>query len=197
MAEKDDKDLDLDTDNAGKSKTNLLIIILIVVILAVGGGVAAMFLLGGDEEAGDGASAEGGDAVTAPVVKAPPIFSTMRPTFILNFEDTTSARYMQVDISIMSRSQASIDLAQENSPVIRNNIITILGGQTFEELNTRKGKEKLQKRILISINNTIKAEVMNSPPPAEEEAADENAAAVQAPGASYIEAVYFTSFVMQ
>ena len=194
MAEKEEKDLDLDTDNAGKSKTNLLIIILIVVILAVGGGVAAMFLLGGDDDASEGNSS--GDQAAAPVVKAPAIFSNMRPTFILNFEDTSKARYMQVDISVMSRSQASIDLALEHSPVIRNNIITIMGGHTFDQLNTKEGKAKLRKSILNSINETITSVVTNSTPPASDESGD-GAGAVAAPGTSYIEAVYFTSFVMQ
>lgn len=195
MAAKDDKDLDLDTDNTGKSKTNLLIIILIIVILAVGGGVAAMFLLGGgDKDAEDKAAdnAGGGQLPT----KAAAIYSTLRPTFIINFEDTSKARYLQVDIAVMSRNQSAIDLTQEHLPVIRNNIITILSGQTFDALNTRKGKEKLRADILKSINNTITAEVTNTPTPAAEEDSDDQPASYPA-GTAYIESVYFTSLIMQ
>lgn len=187
MAEKEKKDLDLDTENAGKGKTNLLIIILIVVILAVGGAVAAIFLLGGDDEATDGKSSE---ASPAPVVKVPAIFSNLRPTFVINFEDTSKARYLQIDIVVMSRQQSSIDLVQEHSPVVRNNIITILSGQIFSELNTREGKVKLRAALLKSINDSIAAVVSNAPP-------TEDAKAPTAPSLGYIEAVYFTSLVMQ
>ncbi len=197
MAAKEEKDLDLDTENAGKSKTNLLIIILIVVILAVGGGVAAMFLLGGDDEHADGKDGEHGDGASqASAVKETAIFSNLRPTFIINFEDTTKARYMQVDIVVMSRKQHSIDLVQEHSPVIRNNIITILSGQTFSDLNTRKGKEKLRSIILKSINKTITAEVTNSPLATEEDS-DGHTDDHSPTSTAYIETVYFTSLIMQ
>lgn len=191
-----DKDLDLDTENEGKSKTNLLIIVLIIVILAVGGGVAAMFLLGGDDEKSDSKDGHGGaDAAHATPVNAPAIYSNMRPTFVINFEDTSKARYIQVDLVVMARQQHSIDLVQEYTPVLRNNIITILSGQNYEEINTKEGKEKLQGLLLKSINDTITAEVTNSPPPVTDDS--EHPAPAHVPGSSYIEAVYFTSLVMQ
>ncbi len=194
MAKKEEeKDLDLDVEQTGKSKTKLLIIILIVVILAVGGGVAAMFLLGGDDSEGakDGAKAK----EAAPVAPAHAIYSELRPTFIINFEDTTKARYVQLDLTVMAHTQNAIDLVQEHSPVIRNNIITILSGQKYEVLNTHEGKQKLRTELLNSINQTVAAEV-SSAPPADPEAKSGHAAAPAA-GQSYIQAVYFTSLVMQ
>lgn len=195
MAEKKE-DLDLDVE-AGKSKTNLLIIILIVVILAVGGGVAAMFLLSGDDSKKDKGEHNAGESEShaAPVHA---IYSALRPTFIINFEDSSKARYMQLDLSVMAHQQHSIDLVQEHSPVIRNNIITLLSSQKFEEVNTFAGKQKLQKQLLDSINQTIDAEVKNIPAPKDEEGdSNEHGAATSDHGGKYIEAVYFTSFVMQ
>ncbi len=194
MAKKEE-DLDLDVE-AGKSKTNLLIIILIVVILAVGGGVAAMFLLSdGDSKEDKGKEHEtGGESHAAP---AHAIYSALRPTFIINFEDTRKARYMQIDLNVMAHNQHAIDLVQEHSPVIRNNIITILSSQKFEEVNTYAGKQKLQKQLLDAINRTIDAEVKNTPATNHDEESSEHAPAEEIPGGKYIEAVYFTSFVMQ
>jgi len=194
-----EEDLDLDTENAGKGKTNLLIIILIVVVLAVGGGVAAMFFIGGDDSKPDAESGKGEEEHAAPK-HAPAIYSTLRPTFVINFEDTSKARYVQIDMDLMSRDQHSIDLVQEHSPVIRNNIIAILSSQTFAELNTRAGKEKLQASLLKSINETLDIEVKNLPvvkTDGDDAPAPKSGGGHAAAGHQYIEAVFFTSFVMQ
>ena len=202
MAEKEtEEDLDLDVDKAGKSKTNMLIIILIVVILLVGGGVAAVFLLSGDDSdtASDKPKSEG----VTPVVPAHVIYSALHPTFVINFEDTAKARYVQLDLTVMAHEQHAIDLVQEHSPVIRNNIITILSGQKYEVLNTNAGKQKLRADLLDSINKTIADEVNHSAteePPAEGEhdakPEDGHAASLDEEH-TYIQAVYFTSLVMQ
>ncbi len=192
MANKED--LDLDVEQGGKSKTNMLIIILIVVILAVGGGVAAMFLFSGDDSDGKDAHKTDESAHAAP---AHAIYFPLRPTFIINFEDTSKARYVQLDLSVMSNDQHAIDLVQEHSPVIRNNIITILSSQKYEILNTREGKEKLRVQLLNSINRTIAAEVSHSPQPEHKTDDSEDAAVPHTTGQNYIKAVYFTSLVMQ
>ncbi len=204
MAEKEkekekEKDLDLDVDKAGKSKTNMLIIILIVVILAVGGGGAAMFLLSGGD--GDGEKGDHKSEAAEHAAPTEPIYSAMRPTFVINFEDTSKARYVQIDLTVMSYQQHSIDLVQEYSPVIRNNIITILSSQKYEVLNTREGKQKLRTDLLNSINKTIVAEESHaSPAKHETEGEDKDKEYASAPpvaGHGYIQAVYFTSLVMQ
>jgi len=198
MAEKEkeqEQDLDLDTEKSGKSKTNLLIIILIVVILVVGGGVAAIFLLP-DDKKDDGK----GEHEKADVAESHPaaIYLPIHKTFIINFEDTRKARYVQIELALMSRNQHSIDLAQEHSPVIRNNFITILSSQNYDELNTREGKEKLNHELLKSINSTISAEVASSAAtPATGEEEQQHVPAPVDAKHSYIEAIYFTSFVMQ
>jgi len=196
--EEKEEDLDLDTDQAGKSKTNLLLIVLIAVILAVGGGVAAVFLLSGDDKDADSEEHTSADALP---VKVAPIYSKIHRVFIINFEDTSKARYVQIEMSIMSRDQNSIDLATEHLPVIRNNYITILSSQKYEVLNTRAGKEQLNIDLLKSINDTIATEVSATPntdkPDAEEGDDEAHAPTAVADGHKYIEAIYFTSFVMQ
>jgi len=188
---KADKDLDLDTEDTGKNKTNLLIIILIAVILLVGGGVAAVFILGGDDA---DKAANNDSAEAAMAVKENAIYTELRPTFVINFEETKHARYLQIDLSVMSRDQKSIDLIHEHSPVIRNNIITILSGQKFLEINTKEGKKKLQEAILQSVNSTIAQELSSTPSP---EGDGEKKMAADAEANKYVEAIYFTSFVMQ
>lgn len=196
MAVKEEKqDLDLDVDQSGKSKKKLLIIVFIILIVMIGGSVAAFFLLSDSDKAAEKGEHKTDDATPA---HAPAIYFKMHQTFVINFEDTSKARYFQMDLTVMSRDQHAISLFEENLPVIRNNIITILSSQKFVELNTRQGKQKLNAELLKSINETIAAEVASSTPHAKEgKEQDKHATAPIAAEHAYIEAVYFTSFVMQ
>ena len=199
MAAKEEEDLDLDVDQSAKSKKKLLIIILSIVILMVGGSVAAYFLLSEGDKASDEGKTGAEDKVKEHI---PVIYSPMHKPFIINFEDTRKARYVQIEITAMSHVQDSLDLFTEHSPVIRNNFITILSSQNYTELSTREGKEKLNAELLKSVNATIAAEVENSPPPAKEgdddgEKKEKNTTPPKDKEHVYIDALYFTSFVMQ
>lgn len=189
MAAKEKEDLDLDTEKSGNGKKKLFIIIGVVLLLGLAGG-AAMFFLSGDEQSDNKDS----KTETEVAAHAPVIYEKLHRTFIINFEDSSKARYFQIDISVMSHVQHSIDLFVEHTPVIRNNIITILSSQSFEVLNTRAGKQKLNDELLKSINDTIIAEVSASPPVKTDEKKGEKK---DGNSHTYIEAVYFTSFVMQ
>lgn len=196
MAVKEEQDLDLDVDQSGKSKKKLLIIVFSILILMIGGSVAAYFLLSDDDKADAKGENKSADEAT---VHAAAIYYKMHQTFVINFEDTSKARYVQIDLAVMSRDQNSISLFEENSPVIRNNIITILSRQNYTELSTRQGKQKLNADLLKSINETIAAEVAVSAPhikEGDEEQQKHDIAPIAAEHA-YIEAVYFTSFIMQ
>jgi flagellar FliL protein len=59
---------------------------------------------------------------------------------------------------------------------VKNDLLMLFGGQKYEDLSTRAGKEKLQKDALASVRSII--EKAGGKPES-------------------IEALYFTSFVMQ
>jgi flagellar FliL protein len=63
----------------------------------------------------------------------------------------------------------------EHTPVIRNDLIMLLSGKTYEQLNTAEGKETTRQEMLDAIQSVL-----------EDRTGD--------PG---IESIYFTSFVMQ
>jgi flagellar FliL protein len=93
----------------------------------------------------------------------------------VNFEDKNYVRFLQVGIDIMAESQAGIDAAKKHMPVIRNNIVLLLGDVKYEDISSREGKENLRKRILADIQGILK-----------KRAGDES-----------ITDLFFTSFVMQ
>ncbi|MFK5986310.1 MAG: flagellar basal body-associated FliL family protein [Pseudomonadota bacterium] len=183
-----DEDLDLDLSGDGadgvpkKSKKLLIIIIVAVFILLIGAG-AGMYFMGifdkKVEQTAEGQATE--ESVNKKAAKEEEelaedaIYWPVEPPFVMNFEGKSKAKYMQIGLVIMSRSQKSINTLKKHMPAIRNELTFLLGSQKYVEMRSPEGKEQLRSEIVESINNILKA----------------NGAG------SGIEKALFTSFVMQ
>ena len=195
-------ELELDVEEAPKSKKTLIIAIVVAVLLLDGGG-AAWFFLSGSGEGG----AEGEEKVD--VEKLPLHYLTLTPEFVVNFGRGSRVRYLQVDIQIATRDEAALEVVANYKPVIRNDILVLLSGLSFEDLSQEAGKITLQKKILNTINKiVIEASHEVS---AKDEDATNNHDETKAEGehatkkdsnqdevvVGPIENIYFTSFIMQ
>ena len=169
--EKAAEELDLGEEKPGKSK--LIIIIAAVAVLLLGGGVAAYFLLSGSEEA---ATAEGADAAqAAPEAAAmgPVSYLALDPPFVVTLPGKPSL--LQVGVSVSFSSDKLGEFITHNDPMIRDNLINLLSAVDANALKERAAKEALQKKMLDEVNRILKQ--------------------LRAPG--QVDALYFTSFVMQ
>jgi flagellar protein FliL len=120
-----------------------------------------------------------GKEVAAP--KGPPLYMPMDPPLVVSLEDNGSIRFLQVTVELMSRDEHVIAALKTHMPVIRNNLLMLLGGQPIASLTNREDKEKIRQLALAEVQK-----IMKDNPPAEE---DEHAGTV--------EDLYFTSFVVQ
>ena len=148
--------------------SKLIIILSLAVLLLAGGGAGAWFALSGHQA-----------KKTAEVKKeplAPAQFVALDPPFVVNFEAEQQVRFLQVTAQLMSRDPATIELLKANDPVVRNDLLLLFGGQKYEVVSTREGKEALRAQTLAAVRKIV-------------------AAAGGKP--EKVEAVYFTSFVMQ
>lgn len=105
-------------------------------------------------------------------ILADAIYYGLRPEFTVNFHDGQKERYLMVSMDVMARDQAIIDRIKRDLPVVRYQILRVLGRQDstlFEE----NGKDKLVTDLLSAIQ-----------------------AIVDLPTGT-VEAVYLTSFVVQ
>ncbi len=172
MATKDKgEDLDLDAKKPGNKK--LLILYIIIGLLVVGmGTVTALLLMGG----------EGQPSPEAAVAFKEPNYLPLEKLTV-NFSARGPARFLQVDIQAMSTDKAALKAIETHMPIIRNDILLLLGTQSFEEISTRAGKEKLRTDVQDTINRIL---AERTPPGKDGQ--------VSPP---VIEAVYFTNFVMQ
>lgn len=106
---------------------------------------------------------------------APAIYVSLDPAFVVNFAEGSKAKFLQVTVEVMTRNDQMEQHIRTHMPVIRNNLVLLFSSQTYESVSTLEGKEALREEALNVIQKIL-----------EEEIGD--------PG---IEAVYFTSFVMQ
>lgn len=171
-------ELELDVNQGGGKKKLIIIVAVLVLLLGAGGAGAWFFLFAGDSKKGEGQE-HAGEASTEKqeLVVKPAIYMDMAPPFIVNFGPGSKVRYLQVEMQIMARQQAALDAVTQHMPVIRNNLLVLLSSQTYDELKSREGKEKLRAMMLEEMQKVIDEESHK-----------------QAGG---IEAIYFTGFIMQ
>jgi flagellar protein FliL len=153
-----------------KKKQGKLLWIIIAVVV-IGGGAGAWFAF---KPSGQPASAAATDKPAAP--HAAPIYFKFDPAFVVNFGGEGSARYLQVTVEAMARDPAAIEGLKNFEPAVRNDLVMLFSGQDNGTLMTVDGKEKLRAATLASIRKVLDGEGSNG---------------------KVIEAVYFTSFVIQ
>ena len=154
-------------DSKPKGKSKLLLIIIAAVVVLGGGGAAAWWFKGG--------SAHKAEA-PRPAVVVPPVYLALDPPFVVNFESEQAVRFLQVSVQLMSRDPATIELLKANDPVLRNDLLLLLGNQKYSVVSTREGKEALRSEALADARKVLSTAGGNP---------------------DKLEAVYFTSFVMQ
>jgi flagellar FliL protein len=117
------------------------------------------------------------DGTTAPVAKATPIYHEVAAPFIVNFakQSDNQVRYLQVKLKMMAREQSVINAVALHEPAIVHNLLMLFYSQNYDDLNTAEGTQALQQATLDNINALLKSEGQPGP----------------------LEAVYFTSLVMQ
>jgi flagellar protein FliL len=152
---------------AGKSKKTLIIVLVLAVVLLAGGGVGAWFAFAPHGKKPKVAKQE---------PPAPALYVALDPPFVVNFEADQQVRFLQVTAQLMSRDPATIELLKTNDPVVRNDLLMLFGGQKYAVVSTREGKEALRTQTLAAVRKIV-ASAGGKP--------------------EKLEAVYFTSFVMQ
>lgn len=110
-----------------------------------------------------------------PELSATAEYYALDPSIVVNFSDDRAIRFLQVGISLMSHDPKAIDAAKAAEPQIRNALLLLFSSQTYDTLSSAKGKLKLQQEALKDVQAVVQKSL----------------------GRPGIEAVYFTSFVMQ
>lgn len=176
---------ELDLGEEKKSPKRLLLIVLVaLLVLLLGGGGAVLYFLGlppfgtaetsGATEAEETAEAsEEGGKVRSSAPKSTH-FHEFAP-FVVNFPRGGGARLLQVGFSVLAYDEETVEAVAKHEPMIRNNLLLLLGRYKPEDLRTSQGKEALQQAITREIQKVLDLHAES--------------------GA--VETVFFTQFVMQ
>ncbi|HEY9051342.1 MAG TPA: flagellar basal body-associated FliL family protein [Gammaproteobacteria bacterium] len=184
MAEEEDEKVEATGNSGGGMVKIILIVNAVLLLIGIAVGVT-WFLMSGDDDKSnkpvdtevlevDGGSASA-DNVPSPAAGRKPIYVPLNPAFVVNFENQDQVSFLQVDIEIMTYDPAVEVALKDHMPRVRNELLLLLGGKQYHEINNREGKRRLSQDAINEIQRVLK----------------------EAGAPSAVEALYFTSFVMQ
>ncbi|PHS70593.1 MAG: flagellar basal body protein FliL [Methylophaga sp.] len=110
-------------------------------------------------------------------VVAPAIYYMMPEPFTINFlnQSKQQARYLQIKVALKAYDQAIIDSAELNLPMLQDGLRTLFSEQSTESIGSVEGRQALQASSLEVVKTILKEET----------------------GKDNLDAVYFTSFILQ
>jgi flagellar FliL protein len=105
------------------------------------------------------------------------IYYAIPEPFTINFlnQSNQKVRYLQIKVSLKSTDEEAINGAEQNLPMIQDALLDLFSEQTYEQADSVEGRIMLQKSTLDTIKSILKEETDNDA----------------------IDAVYFTSFILQ
>src|SRR5690606_36502677 len=111
----------------------------------------------------------------AATARKPAIYFALEPSFVVNLIDNDAVRYLQADVQLMTRDEATAKALELHAPAVRNRLLLLFGQHSASQLAVRSAKERLQEKSRDEVRALLKSE--------------------GAP--NRVDAVYFTSFVTQ
>jgi flagellar FliL protein len=104
----------------------------------------------------------------------PSLYYAIDPPLVVNFEDGSAVRFLQISMEIMAHDEKAIESVQKNIPLIRNNLLLLMSNRNYQSMMSREGKEKFRAEALAEVRAAQKKE-----------------------GSPDVDDVLFTSFVVQ
>ncbi|WP_372996981.1 flagellar basal body-associated protein FliL [Marinobacter sp.] len=141
---------------AKKGKLKLIIMLVVVVILAIVLSVVGTlwFLGGGLPGMGD----EGEATETAEETFVPSSYYQIEKAVVTTVQAEGRQRYAQAYLALESTDPAALEAAKLHMPLIRSQLVTVLGSSDFNELQTPEGRSGLADRMLATVNQVLEQE---------------------------------------
>jgi flagellar protein FliL len=104
----------------------------------------------------------------------PAVYYAIDPPLVVNFEDGSVVRFLQITMEVMAHDPKAIESVQKNIPLIRNNLLLLMSNRDYQSMMSREGKEKLRQEALAEVRAVQKKQ-----------------------GSEDVDDLLFTSFVVQ
>ncbi len=179
-----------------KKKSKLLLIIVAAVVAVALIGAGAFFLLkkpaAHDDEEGDEAPVKEQKAKKAKKEHgAPPVFVKL-DAFTVKLQTENQDAYLQAVPELRVLDAHTGDTIKQYNPEIRHKVLLILSGKKASDLGTPDGVQKLSNEMRVAINAIIEP-----PAPRKKGGKEPEEPGDQAKPDDPVQAVLFTSFIVQ
>ncbi|BEH14071.1 MULTISPECIES: flagellar basal body-associated FliL family protein [Marinobacter] len=140
---------------AKKGKLKLIIMLVVIIVLAVALSVVGTlwFLGGGLPGGGEGERA----STSEPAFVASSYIDLERP-LVTTVQAQGRQRYAQVHLSLEASDPAALAAAETHMPLIRSQLVMVLGNSEFSELQTPEGRSALAEQLLATVNQVLEEE---------------------------------------
>ena len=140
---------------AKKGKLKLIIMLVIIIILAVGlSVVGTLWFLGGGLPGADDAETTT-SAEPAFVVSS---YTEIEKALVTTVQAQGRQRYAQVYVSFEAKDPAALAAADVHMPLIRSQLVMVLGSSDFMQLQTPEGRQTLANSMLQTVNQVLEQE---------------------------------------
>ena len=142
---------------AKKGKLKLIIMLVVVVILAIVLSVVGTLWFLGDGLPGMGGD-DGESEEVAEETFIPSSYHQIDKAIVTTVQAEGRQRYAQVYLALESTDQQALEAAKLHMPLIRSQLVTVLGSSDFNELQTPEGRSGLADRMLTTVNQVLEQE---------------------------------------
>ena len=146
-----------ETAPAKKGKLKLIIMLVVGIILAIAlSVVGTLWFLGGSLPGmgeGDGEAGE-----TAEESFVPSTYLLIDKALVTTVQAQGRQRYAQVYLALEATDAQALAAAQLHLPLIRSQLVMVLGNSDFNELQTPDGRQGLAERMLATVNQVLEQE---------------------------------------
>src|SRR5258708_1175972 len=67
----------------------------------------------------------------------PSVYYAIDPPLVVNFEDGSAVRFLQITMEVMAHDEKAIDSVQRNIPLIRNNLLLLMSNRNYQSMMSR------------------------------------------------------------
>jgi len=175
-----------------KPKSKKLLFILIgVVVLALAGAGGAFFILKKNTAVDEDGEETSHSAKDDRAPRSPPAFLPLE-AMVVNLADPGGNRFAQLGITLQVDDAKTAEAMKVYMPTIRNGILMLISQRTSENMLQMEGKEKLSADIVREVSR-----VMDFPVSDEADAEQSDKPKKKSRVSSPLQAVLFSSFIVQ
>ena len=139
-----------------KGKLKFIVILTLLVLLAIGLSIVGTLWFAGVEIPG----LSGGETPPEEVeeVFVPSGYTVLEKALVTTVQADGRQRYAQVYVALEAKNQNALDAARLHMPLVRSQLLSVLAGMDFFELQTPDGRKQMAEQMLVAANSVLAQE---------------------------------------